>query len=69
MCSMWLEGKCQDLSETHIIVTAQLIEVASDSHVWSGAFEMEIEYNTIRLQQKVAHAISLKVRRTIRSLA
>ena len=56
-------------SDTRIKVTAQLIEVASDSHVWSGSFEWGIkDHEALWLQQELAQVISSKIRRKIINL-
>jgi TolB-like protein/class 3 adenylate cyclase len=63
-----LEGSVRT-SDNRIIVSAQLIEVTSDSHVWSGAFEREVSHNSLTVQRELAHIICLKVRQKIMTLA
>ena len=58
-----LEGSIRKIGNT-VRVTAQLIEVTSDTHVWSGVYERKIT-SPLLIQKELARSISTMIKKQI----
>ena len=58
-----LEGSIRKIGST-VRVTAQLIEVTSDTHVWSGVYERKIT-SPLLIQKELARSISIMIKKQI----
>jgi len=52
------------LAGEHVRITAQLIEAATDRHIWADSYERELR-DIITLQKEVAHTIAQEIRITV----
>jgi len=60
-----LEGSVRK-SGARVRIAAQLIEVATDSHVWSGTYDRDLE-DVFAVQDEIARSIVIELRRRMRS--
>lgn len=59
-----LEGSVRQVGNK-VRVTAQLIKVETDSHIWSDTFEREITTDTLDIQKEIAKVIALEITRRL----
>lgn len=59
-----LEGSVRRVGNK-VRVTAQLIKVETDSHIWSDTFEREITTDSLDIQREIAAVIALEVTRRL----
>jgi TolB-like protein/tetratricopeptide (TPR) repeat protein len=51
-----LEGSVRHV-DGRVRITAQLIDAASDNHIWADSYELEL-HNSFRVQEQIAHAVA-----------